>query len=158
ERAAAAAGALAAADAPAVDALTCNGRPLDVLVAEDNTVNQLVIRAMLEKLGCTVRLAGDGRRAFELYRETPPDIVLMDVSMPVVDGFQATALIRAHEMDCMHIPIIGVTAHALREDRRRCLDAGMDDYLSKPVRRDALMDILRRWSPIALANAQRAVS
>ena len=124
------------------------GAGIDVLVAEDNTVNQMVIRAMLEKLGAAVRVAADGRAVVDEYDETQPDIILMDISMPDVDGVQATAMIRAREEKSgRRTPIIGVTAHALREDRQRCLDAGMDDYLPKPVRQDALEEKLKRWGP-----------
>jgi CheY-like chemotaxis protein len=124
---------------------TPDGSPLDVLVAEDNVVNQMVIKAMLEKLGCAVRMADDGREAIEEYRRAAPDLVLMDISMPEVDGVEATALIRdLQARSGRRAPIIGVTAHALREDRQRCLDAGMDDYLPKPVRQRALEDVLRK--------------
>jgi PAS domain S-box-containing protein len=127
---------------------TPDGSPLDILVAEDNVVNQMVIRAMLEKLGCRARIAVDGARVVEEYRRARPDIVLMDVSMPVVDGIEATARIRGlQEKTGARAPIVGVTAHALREDRQKCLDAGMDDYLSKPVKLEALDAVLQRWAP-----------
>jgi PAS domain S-box-containing protein len=128
---------------------TANGAPLDVLVAEDNLVNQMVVRAMLEKLGCAVRIAGDGRKALEEYERAEADLVLMDISMPGMDGVQATAAIRALQKERGRTtPIIGVTAHALREDRQRCLDAGMDDYLPKPIKQAALDETLRRWSAV----------
>ena len=118
----------------------------DVLVAEDNVVNQMVIKAMLEKVGCSVRLASDGQRAVDAYAEKTPDSVLMDSSMPVVDGVAATSEIRTLQgLDGRRIPIIGVTAHALREDRKRCIEAGMDDYISKPISPDRLKDKLLRW-------------
>jgi PAS domain S-box-containing protein len=121
-----------------------------VLVAEDNVVNQMVIRAMLEKLGAQVRITSNGREAIAAYAEQEPDIVLMDISMPEVDGIEATAEIRAIQRARGKIrPIIGVTAHAMRDDRQRCIDAGMDDYLSKPVKREALEEALRNhlgWS------------
>ena len=125
---------------------TIGGRPPDVLVAEDNLVNQMVVRAMLEKLGCTARIAGDGRSAVAEYERAEPDLVLMDISMPEMDGVEATALIRAIQANAGRPrPIIGVTAHALREDRQRCLDAGMDDYLPKPIKQAALEPMLARW-------------
>ncbi|HRX40825.1 MAG TPA: response regulator, partial [Parvularculaceae bacterium] len=127
---------------------TPNGTALDVLVAEDNIVNQMVIKAMLEKLGCTVRIAGNGREVVTEYNKREPSLVLMDISMPEVDGFEATSLIRAiQEQGGRRAAIIGVTAHAMREDRKRCLDAGMDDHLPKPVKREALMEVLNRWAP-----------
>ena len=98
---------------------------LKVLVAEDNAVNQMVIKAMLEKLGCRVTLANNGKIAVKAYEEGSFDVILMDVSMPEMDGGQATNVIRsAEEKTDDHTPIIGVTAHAMREDRKRCIDAG----------------------------------
>ncbi|PQA86133.1 response regulator [Hyphococcus luteus] len=124
-----------------------NGAPLRVLVAEDNIVNQMVIKAMLEKMGCEVSIASNGRLAVESYEADRPDVVLMDMSMPEMDGAEATGHIRKiQEKQNCHAPVIGVTAHALREDRQRCLDAGMDDYLPKPVKQDALEEILKRWT------------
>ena len=123
------------------------GAPLNVLVAEDNLVNQMVIKAMLQKLGCNMVLVGNGEEAVEKYESDDFDIILMDVSMPVMDGAAATQIIRDRQSgdDCQ-IPIIGVTAHAMREDRQRCIDAGMDDYLPKPVKEDPLYDVLKKWS------------
>ena len=127
---------------------TENGEKLRVLVAEDNIVNQMVIKAMLEKMGCAVTIASNGRLAVASYEADGPDIILMDMSMPEMDGAEATRQIRkVQAQDGCHAPIIGVTAHALREDRQRCLDAGMDDYLPKPVKQDALRDTLIRWAP-----------
>jgi CheY-like chemotaxis protein len=126
---------------------TADGRQLDVLVAEDNLVNQMVVRAMLEKFGCAVRIVGDGRKAVDAYVAAEPDIVLMDISMPDVDGVQATGLIRDYQKTVgRRRPIIGVTAHALKEDRQRCIDAGMDDYLPKPIKQSALEETLKAWS------------
>jgi len=131
---------------PAGCVITPDGSALNVLVAEDNTVNQMVIRAMLEKLGCDVTLADNGRIAVDNYAAGDFDVVLMDVSMPEMDGEEATGLIRSEqEKTGDHTPIIGVTAHAMREDRKRCLDAGMDDYLSKPVKQDGLEAVLKKW-------------
>ena len=127
---------------------TDDGSPLRVLVAEDNAVNQMVVKAMLEKLGCAVAIAGNGKIAVEQYRKDGADVILMDISMPEMDGEEATAHIRKLQSGTgAATPIIGVTAHALREDRKRCLDAGMDDYLPKPVKQDALADVLSRWAP-----------
>ena len=138
-------------------ALTPDGRPLDVLVAEDNVVNQMVVRAMLEKLGCRTRIADNGRKAVEEYAREEPDVVLMDISMPDMDGVEATAAIRALQAKKGRTrPIIGVTAHALREDRQRCIDAAMDDYLPKPIKQAALEETLTRWvgaaSPLAISR------
>lgn len=126
---------------------TTDGSPLNVLVAEDNIVNQMVIKAMLDKFHCDVDIASNGKIAVEKYTGHTPDIILMDMSMPEMDGAQATAAIRdIQKRNGSHTPIIGVTAHALREDRQRCLDAGMDDYLPKPVKQDALLEVLERWT------------
>ncbi|GJL93333.1 PAS domain-containing hybrid sensor histidine kinase/response regulator [Hyphococcus sp.] len=126
---------------------THDGAPLKVLVAEDNIVNQMVIKAMLEKLHCDVAIASNGKLAVEKYAANQPDIILMDMSMPEMDGSEATRHIRKFQKEAsVHVPIIGVTAHALREDRQRCLDAGMDDYLPKPVKQDALLETLKRWT------------
>lgn len=126
---------------------TEDGSPLDVLVAEDNLVNQMVIKAMLEQLGCAPRLTANGREVVSAYTTREPAIVLMDISMPEVDGFEATGRIRAiQEQTGRRAPIVGVTAHAMREDRNRCLAAGMDDHLAKPVKSAALEEVLRRWT------------
>ncbi|MEK7265130.1 MAG: response regulator, partial [Pseudomonadota bacterium] len=105
---------------------------IQVLVAEDNVVNQMVITSMLEKLGCDAIIASNGREAVDMYGAMKFDLVLMDISMPEMDGVEATGLIRElQKMSGRTTPIVGVTAHALTEDRQRCLDAGMDDHLPK---------------------------
>jgi CheY-like chemotaxis protein len=124
-----------------------------VLLVEDNLVNQEVARAMLENLGFEVDAAADGRAAIEAAFKRQYDVVLMDCQMPEMDGFQATAAIRAHELDPKasqsalprRMPIIALTANAMKGDRERCLAAGMDDYLTKPFRTEQLDEVLRRW-------------
>jgi PAS domain S-box-containing protein len=117
-----------------------------VLVAEDNTVNQLVISSMLAKLGCVVLMASDGAEAVALYEKERPDIVLTDISMPVMDGIEASRRIRkVQERLGVSAPIVGVTAHAMKDDRDRCLEAGMDDHLPKPVKPGPLRELLTRW-------------
>ncbi|MCX4239297.1 hybrid sensor histidine kinase/response regulator [Paraliomyxa miuraensis] len=115
------------------------------LVVEDNAVNQKVARRMLEQLGCHIDVAGDGREALELMEAVPYDVVFMDVQMPVMDGLQATEELRRREAGHgRHLPVVAMTAHALESDRERCLAAGMDDYVSKPIRRRELLRVLRQ--------------
>jgi signal transduction histidine kinase/DNA-binding response OmpR family regulator len=121
-------------------------RPLDVLVAEDNEVNQLVFSQILDGLGLSYRIAANGRIATELYRTHRPRLVLMDVSMPDMNGFEATRAIRLDESGTgRRTPIVGVTAHALKGDREKCLEAGMDDYLSKPISPNMLAAKIDAW-------------
>jgi len=120
--------------------------PIDILIAEDNEVNQLVFGQILSGLGLSYRIAGNGRTALEMYRTLSPRLILMDVSMPEMNGYEATRAIRAEEADRdIHIPIIGVTAHALKGDREKCLDCGMDDYLSKPISPHRLGAKIGNW-------------
>jgi CheY-like chemotaxis protein len=104
-------------------------------LAEDNPVNQTLAVRLLEKRGHTVSVAATGKAAFDSYAAQPFDCVLMDVQMPEMDGFETTAKIREYERTTgTHVPIIAMTAHAMAGDRQRCLDAGMDGYVSKPLR------------------------
>ncbi|TIV93103.1 MAG: response regulator, partial [Mesorhizobium sp.] len=120
--------------------------PIDILIAEDNEVNQLVFGQILNGLGLSYRIAGNGRTAVEMYRSLRPRLVLMDVSMPELNGYEATRAIRAIEQQAgSHTPIIGVTAHALKGDREKCIEAGMDDYLPKPVSPDRLGAKIGTW-------------
>jgi two-component system, sensor histidine kinase and response regulator len=118
-----------------------------VLLAEDNEVNRLVAASMLESFGLPVDFALDGREAVAMAVRGGYDLVLMDCQMPELDGFDATAAIRAQEVGCARNVIVAVTAHAMDGDRGRCLAAGMDDYLSKPFERSQLARVLRRWLP-----------
>jgi PAS domain S-box-containing protein len=118
-------------------------RNLHILLAEDNPINQKVAQRVLEKWGHTVRTASDGREALNLLESQLFDVVLMDVEMPELDGLQATAALREREQGTgRHVPIVAMTAHAMKGDRERCLAAGMDGYVSKPFRADDLHDIL----------------
>jgi two-component system, sensor histidine kinase and response regulator len=121
---------------------------LHVLVAEDNRVNQVVISRMLERLGHTTVLCGNGRDAVAAVGQQPFDLVLMDVQMPDMDGFAATEAIRRGEAEhsgSRRLPIVALTAFAMKGDRERCLAAGMDDYLSKPITRAHLAVVLARF-------------
>ncbi len=122
------------------------GRQVDILVAEDNEVNQLVFTQILGETDFTFKIVSNGQLALEAFHTMKPLMILMDVSMPLMNGLEATGAIRAHE--AQHggrVPIVGVTAHALKGDRERCIDAGMDDYLSKPISPNALLAKVELW-------------
>jgi PAS domain S-box-containing protein len=140
-----------------------SGRRPIVLLVEDNDINALLARRMLEKANCEVSVRGNGREAVEAVRQRlegsdPPfDLVFMDVHMPIVDGLEATRLIKelyAAQPDAAvrAPPIVALTANAFEEDRRRCLDAGMDDYLAKPFDRDDLEQMLDKWCRVRTAT------
>jgi two-component system sensor histidine kinase/response regulator len=118
-----------------------------VLVVDDNHANNQVARHMLEKLGCRVELATDGSQAVALHGAVPYDLILMDCQMPGLDGYQASAMIRAAEADARtgRTPIIACTTSALPDERKKCIDAGMDDLIAKPVRPQILQEALARW-------------
>ncbi len=121
-------------------------RPLRVLLVEDNPVNQKVTTRLLQKESCRVDTVANGREAVDAWEQIHYDIIIMDCQMPVMDGYKATAIIRAREAERGgHIPIIALTAHALSGDRERCLDVGMDDYVSKPVSASELRALLAHW-------------
>ena len=120
-----------------------------VLIAEDNIVSQDVAVGMLESVGCRVDVAGDGREAIARADDTAYDLILMDCRMPGIDGYEATATIRAGEGPNARTPIVALTANVMQGDRERCLEVGMDDYLAKPVRCDDLHVLLMRWVELA---------
>ncbi len=124
---------------------------LDILLVEDNRLNQRVAVKMLEKLGCRVDVAENGREALARLKLTAPpesrpryDMILMDIQMPVLDGLRATAMIRAQEGD-RRTPIVAITAHAMKGDREKFLEQGMDGYLAKPVRQEDLLAVLKQF-------------
>ncbi len=118
-----------------------------VLLAEDNTINQMVAIKMLEHQGCRVEVASNGQEAIDALKRRAFDLVLMDCQMPEVDGFEATRRIRQGEPGVLtpQLPIIALTARALQGDREKCLQSGMDDYLTKPLEMDPLSEVLNRW-------------
>jgi signal transduction histidine kinase/PleD family two-component response regulator len=124
-------------------------RPLGghVLLVEDNTVNQMMAQGMLRRLGCRVTVANHGQEALERWARGDFDVVLMDCQMPVMDGFQATEQLRRRERagNLKRTPIVALTAHAMEGDRQRCLDGGMDDYMTKPFTLAGLREVLTRW-------------
>jgi len=136
---------------PAVAApMRAAGRSLRVLLAEDHPINQKVATRMLENLGHRVTVVGDGRAAVEASGSGPFDLILMDVQMPEMDGFEATAAIRARERTSAdRLPIVALTAHAMAGDRERCLAADFDDYLSKPIQAAAILGAFERLGLLA---------
>ncbi len=118
---------------------------LRVLLAEDNVINQKLGVRLLEKRGHCVVVANNGREALATLAREPFDLVLMDVQMPVMDGFETTAAIRQQENSTgRHLPILAMTAHAMKGDRDRCLIAGMDGYIAKPIQPRELYDTIER--------------
>ncbi len=126
---------------------------LRILVAEDNAVNQKLIVRLLEKRGHSVQVVPNGRDAVEILAGTSFDLVLMDMQMQVMDGFEATIEIRKREEHGgVHLPIIALTAYAMKGDRERCLTAGMDGYLTKPIRGNELDDVLNQYIGLRVAG------
>jgi PAS domain S-box-containing protein len=119
-----------------------------VLVAEDNVINQKVAIKLLDKLGYHADPVGNGREAVEALKMIPYDIVLMDVQMPEMDGFEATKMIRDSKSSVLNsdVPIVAMTAHAMKGDREKCLSAGMNDYISKPVQPDVIAAMIQKWT------------
>jgi CheY-like chemotaxis protein/HPt (histidine-containing phosphotransfer) domain-containing protein len=125
------------------------GRKARILLAEDNITNQQVALGILKKLGLRADAVANGAEALKSLETIPYDLVLMDVQMPVMDGLEATQRIRdpRSAVPSHGIPIIAMTAHAMQGDREKCLEAGMDDYLPKPVTPQALVEVLEKWLP-----------
>ncbi|HUQ92417.1 MAG TPA: ATP-binding protein, partial [Bryobacteraceae bacterium] len=133
-------------------ARSAGGPVARILVVEDNPVNSLVTMRLLQKLGHTVRSVNSGGAACELVEKEAFDLIFMGVHMPEMDGLQATAEVRRREGPFRHTPIIALTASAMDSDRKRCLAAGMDDFLSKPLNLEVLAETVRNW----LSQRQRS--
>jgi two-component system sensor histidine kinase/response regulator len=137
---------------------------LRVLLAEDNAVNQMLAVRLLEKRGYTVTVAVNGREALAAFENESFDVILMDIQMPEMDGFEATAAIRLKEKSTGgHIPIIAMTAHSLVGDQERCLAAGMDGYVSKPIRTHQLFAVIEgvkefEANPSALGEKSKEIT
>ena len=146
---------LLVATLPSAAAHSANFQPRRVLLAEDNAVNQKVALRILQRLNAEVEVVKDGVEAVAAAGRSQFDLIFMDCQMPEMDGFQATAAIRAAEDPSKRTPIVALTANAMQGDRERCMEAGMDDYLTKPVRRDELGRMLEKW---VKSEAQRPVA
>ena len=132
-------------------------RGVRILLAEDNPVNQTVALRLLTKHGHRVVVAGNGREALLALEKAPDgfDLILMDVQMPEMDGFAATAAIRKMEGETKNLPIVAMTAHAMKGDRERCLSAGMDDYITKPIQAKALLDLIERLTGVPTTTGEQ---
>ena len=127
-------------------------RSLHILLAEDNSINQRLVIRLLEKLGHTVVVVNNGREAVEAHKAQRFDLVLTDIQMPEMGGIEATAHIREQErFSGSHTPIIAVTANGLNDDRKRCLAAGMDGYVTKPIQSAQLLNAIAEVSAAAFA-------
>jgi CheY-like chemotaxis protein len=134
---------------------------IDILVAEDNEVNQIVFTQILQSMDVSFLVVENGEKAVEAWKTMRPALIMMDVSMPVMNGLQATRAIRRLEREAgldAHVPIVGVTAHALESDRDMCLASGMDDYMSKPISPELLEAKAQRWLGTATDEAGRSIS
>jgi len=117
-----------------------------ILIAEDNFMNQKLAVTLLKRVGYSVDAVENGRKAIEALNRTSYDLILMDVQMPEMDGFEATRAIREREGEEKHMPIVAMTAHAMKGDQERCLQAGMDDYISKPIEPQELFGAIEKWT------------
>jgi signal transduction histidine kinase/AmiR/NasT family two-component response regulator len=143
---------------PTEEILKRSARPVRVLLAEDNEINQKVALEFLQMRGHQVRIANNGKDVLDALTDERFDIILMDVQMPLMDGFQATAAIREKERATgNHLPIVAMTGYAMKGDRQRCLDAGMDGYICKPIRSQELFEIVERFTA-AVQNEKDALA
>ena len=123
------------------------GAKLQLLIVEDDPISRIVLEKFARKKGWQVILAENGKEAIDAYRKQRFQAVLMDVQLPIIDGYKATGVIRQIESQTsMHTPIIAMTAYALKGDREKCLESGMDDYLSKPIDADEFYATVEKWT------------
>ena len=124
-----------------------NSEKIDVLIAEDNEINQIYIQYLIEDTGLSYKFVENGILAVEAWKTSHPDMILMDISMPEMDGIQATKAIRTIEKKDKrkHVPIIATTAHAMQGDKEKFLESGMDDYISKPISKTQFMEKINQW-------------
>jgi len=140
-------------DAPGIPEVPQSFRKMRILAAEDNKTNQLVFRKMIKALDIDLKFANNGNEAVAAYQEFQPDMVFMDISMPGMDGKEATGEIRKIEAETgAHIPIVALTAHAQDGDEQPILDAGLDHYLTKPLRKPAIHDMIRQLVPDTVSD------
>jgi len=120
---------------------------VELLLADDNKVNRIVATTIITRLGYNVDIAENGLEAIELLKTSPYDLVFMDLQMPKMDGIEATRIIRDKKSDVIHhnIPVIAMTAHAMKGHREICINAGMDDYITKPIRSEVIKKMLEKW-------------
>ncbi len=124
------------------------GRSYNILLAEDNIINQKLANGLLQNLGCKVTIVDNGKKAVDILKNRTFDMVFMDIQMPEMDGYEATGLIRDKEKNTgEHIPIIAMTAHAMKGDREKCLNAGMDEYVTKPISIQSVTDAIKKLNP-----------
>jgi CheY-like chemotaxis protein len=129
-----------------------------ILIAEDSFVNQKILLRILRQIGCPADIVSDGLQAIEAVATKNYDIVFMDMNMPVMDGLEATRRI-VHSRSINHHPIIiALTADSMPDDKEKCIEAGMNDYITKPVRLEKILSILYRWVPIPMVSATTVIS
>lgn len=134
-------------------------RCLQILLAEDNIVNQRVVAELIRREGHDLVIVENGREAVAAVKEKAFDLVLMDIQMPVMDGFEATEAIREAEKDAVrHTPIVAMTAHAMIGDQEKCIQARMDDYLSKPINFASLLAMLDKWTQNGLCSESQPLA
>ena len=129
---------------PQQDKNLANLFPLKILVAEDNDINQRIVRMIFEKIGYLITMVSDGKEVIDILRKESFDLIFMDIQMPNIDGFEATSAIRFNTNILQPI-IIAMTASAMAGDKQNCLSAGMDDYVSKPIRLEDIRNIITKW-------------